>query len=185
MRGRVLQFGVVAAALVALSACAAKAPAEHTAAAPAGRGGDVNWSDFDGANDPIDPKNVRVVPESPIEITGVPYIRAIRLSWSNSENVPAFEPDNQTLELPADVRQAVLLVSVFELPPDADVHVDWYFGKGKVFSDGLESRDDGDHYFALVKRDGRRLDPLPKGEYRAELYNGSTLIKSIQFKVQG
>jgi len=115
----------------------------------------------------------------------VPYVRGVRLAWSTKLDVPAYEPANETLKLPAATRQAVLAVAVAGLPEGAAIHVEWYFGEERVFTDALESRDDGDHYFALVKREGRGLLALPAGRYRADLLDGTTLIKSVRFEVLG
>lgn len=145
----------------------------------------ADWSGFAGSRDPIDPKSVRVVPTEPIEITGVPYVRAIRLAWSSSPDVPSFEPANQTLHLPEGSLQAVLLVTVADLPEEATVRVDWYYGDRAVFADELRSRENGDHYFALIKEAGRRLAPLPGGGYRADVSDGSRVIKSVRFEVAG
>lgn len=143
----------------------------------------TNWNGFEGNDTKALPEGVRVVPETPIEITGVPYIRAIQLSWTNSEVVPTYEPQNQTLKIPAGARQAVLLVTVIDLPESSRIRVEWYFGATRAFSDTLASTDDGDHYFSLVMRDGKRVDPLPAGEYRADVFDGQRLIKSVHFQV--
>jgi hypothetical protein len=180
VRRTLAHVGIVALALAATAGCGARAP-ERPRAEASPKGGD--WSQFEGGHKPIDPKNARVVPETPIEITGVPYVRAVRLAWSAGTDVPSFEPDNQTLKLPPESRQAVLAVSVADLPDGADIRVDWYYGDERVFADALQSRDDGDHFFALVKRDGRRLVALPKGQYRADVSDGSKLIKTVRFEV--
>jgi hypothetical protein len=165
-------------------ACASRAPEPAPpGASNASAGGD--WSQFEGGHTRIDPKNARVVPETPIEITNVPYVRGVRLSWSTDDAVPSYDPANETLKLPAETKQAVLAVAVAALPDDADLRVDWYFGDERVFADSLQSRDDGDHYFALVKREGRRLLPLPKGRYHAEVLDGTKLIKTVRFEVAG
>ena len=52
----------------------------------------------------LDPKNARVVPETPIEITNVPYVRGVRLSWSTDDAVPSYDPANETLKLPAETK---------------------------------------------------------------------------------
>jgi len=176
------RLAAVGLACAIAHACASRAP-EPAAAGASNKGGD--WSQFEGGHTPIDPKNARVVPETPIEIMNVPYVRGVRLSWSTDDAVPSYEPANETLKLPADTKQAVLAVAVAALPDDADVRVDWYFGDQRVFADALQSRDDGDHYFALVKREGRRLLPLPKGQYHAEVLDGSKLIKTVRFEVAG
>ena len=144
----------------------------------------ADWSRFSGS-EKDDAQPIRSVPESPVEITGVPYVRAIRLAWSKSQGVPSYESDNQTLRVPADALQVVLLVAVEDLPKSADLRVDWYYGDQLVFTDSLSSRDDGDHFFALVKRDGRRLAALPRGQYRAEVLDGPTALKTIRFEVAG
>ena len=165
--------------VVLLASCAKEPPPPPPAAEPA-----ADWSQFEGGQTPVDPKNVRVVPATPIEVTNVPYIRAVRLAWSASQDVPSYEPQNETLKLPDSARQAVLLVAVSRMPDDADIHVEWFYGAERVFVDALQSREDGEHYFALVKREGRRLEALPKGEYRAEVRTGQTLVKTVRFEVK-
>ncbi len=179
LRHTTLAIALVAAACGA--GCAAHSP-EPPATNAAEKSGD--WSQFQSGRSQIDPKNARVT-ETPIEITGVPYVRAVRLSWSTADVVPSYEPGNETLKLPGDARQAVLVVVLNQIPKDVDVRVDWFYGDGLVFNDSLESRDDGDHYFALIKREGRALEPLPKGGYRALVYAGDKLIKTVRFEVLG
>jgi hypothetical protein len=168
--------------LVAAAGCGARPSGNAAAASEPSRGG-ADWSRFDGSHEAVDPKNARLVPESPIEITGVPYVRAVRLSWSSAAEVPSFEPENQTLKLPADTRQAVVAVAVVALPDASDIRVEWFYGDDRVFADAIQSRDDGDHYFALVKREGKKLAALPKGQYRAEVLDGAKVIKTIRFEV--
>jgi hypothetical protein len=172
---------ILAVTLVSGTACSSPAGGEPPK--PASEPAKADWSRFEGTHDPIDARNARAVPERPIEITGVPYIRGVRLAWSRAAEVPAYEPENETLKLPAGARQAVLAVAVADLPADARLHVEWYFGDERVFGDALASHDDGDHYFALVKREGRDLVGLPAGRYRAELLDGSVLIKTVRFEV--
>jgi hypothetical protein len=172
----------VALALALSAACGSRQTSSQAAPAPVDKGAD--WSEFSGT-EKTEGQQIRGVPESPIEITGVPYVHAIRLAWSRSEDVPSYEPDNQTLRLPADSLQAVLLVAVEALPETAALRVDWYFGDQLVFTDSLSSRDDGDHFFSLVKREGRRLAALPRGQYRAEVLDGPTVLKTIRFEVAG
>jgi len=145
----------------------------------------ANWDAFAGGNGATNTVNSRAVPVTSVEITGVPYVRSVKLAWSSSERVPTYEIENQTLRLPAETRQAVLEVSIVELPSGADVRVDWYHGDKLVFSDALSENFDGDHYFALVKRDGGTLERLPAGEYRAVVHDGETEIKTVQFQVGG
>jgi hypothetical protein len=178
------KLALVAIACAVAHACASRAT-EPAAAEASNSGGGGDWSQFEGGHTRIDPKNARVVPETPVEITNVPYVRGVRLSWSTGDAVPSYEPANETLKLPADTKQAVLAVAVVALPNGADLHVDWYYGDQRVFADALQSRDDGDHYFALVKREGRRLLPLPKGLYHADVLDGSKLIKTVRFEVMG
>jgi hypothetical protein len=182
VRSLVAQFAVAALAGAAAAGCAPRA-AEQPAAAEASRPGAGDWSQFGGSQQAVDPRKARVVQEAPVEITGSPHVRSVRLSWSAAAEVPSFEPDNQTLRLPPETRQAVLAVTVVGLPADADLRVDWYYGEDRVFADAIGSREDGDHFFALVKRDGRRLVELPKGRYRAEVTDGGRPVKTVRFEV--
>jgi hypothetical protein len=184
VRGRARQLAFVALAAALAAGCGSRSSGEPKAASSADEN-KADWSKFEGTHEPIDTKNARVVPESPIEITGVPYVRGVRLAWSTANDVPSFEPGNETLKLPPETRQAVLAVAIADLPDRSDIRVDWYLGDEKVFSDTLQSRDNGDHYFALVKREGRRLAPLPKGQYRADVSDGTTLVKTVHFEVTG
>lgn len=177
----------IAAALVAaglgFGACAPRPVAESRPAAA--EGGKASWDKFDGGHGDVDVTNTRSVPETPTEITSVPYVRGVRLSWSKADDVPSYEPSNETLKVPADARQAVLAVAVANLPEDARLRVDWFYGDDPVFADDMRSTDDGDHYFALVKREGKTLKPLPPGKYRAELLDGAKSIKTLKFEVLG
>jgi hypothetical protein len=168
--------------LIVIASGCSHAPAPPPSPAASSSGSD--WSQFEGGATRVDPKNVRVVPASPIEITGVPFVHAVRLAWSTSDDVPSFEPEHETLRLPSTARQAVLLVGVAEMPDDAKIRVEWYVGNARVFTDALQSREDGEHYFALVKREGGRLEALPKGEYRADVRTADTLVKSVRFEVK-
>ncbi len=181
MRFRDHRLSVCIIAAFLATACGSQSKSAPSAETGASRPAD--WSEFAGSHDPIDPKDARLVPERPVEITGVPYVRAVRLAWSSANEVPSYEPQNETLKLPAETKQAVVAVVVKDLPPEADLRVDWYFGDEKVFSDTLGSRDDGDHYFALVKRLARGLATLPPGSYRADVFDRSTLVKSVRFEI--
>lgn len=174
---RARTIGCLLVAVIVAAGCRASERTASDSSKPA------DWSGFEGADTKAQPEGVRVVPETPIEITGVPYIRSIQLAWTKSEIVPTYEPDNQTLKVPSGARQAVLLVDVVDLPDASRIRVEWFFGKAQVFSDSLSSRDDGDHYFALVMRDGKRIEPLPAGEYHADVLDGQRLIKSVRFQV--
>lgn len=165
-----------------IATCACAAGGAHSQSEPAPSGAD--WSAFRG-HDSLDLENQRVVPETPVELTGVPYIHAIRLAWTAANEVPSFEERNQTLQFPREARQAVLLVAVDALPEEAEVRVEWFHNGRRVFVDYLASREDGNHFFALIKEEGRRLEPLPPGAYRADVYDGSRAIKSIRFEVSG
>jgi hypothetical protein len=119
-------------------------------------------------------------------VTGVPYVRSLRLAWSASAEIPTWEPANQTRELPGEALQAVLAVDVRKLPADVALRVLWYHDGPSVdpiYADSLESVDDGEHYFALCLRERGHLVPLPKGAYRVELRNDATALKSIPFEV--
>jgi hypothetical protein len=175
-------FAVIAVG--ASTACASKEsrpaqPAQQNSAKP-------DWSSFGGHKTRGGAENVRVVPESPAQVTGVPYLRSLRLAWSGASEVPTWEPVNQTRELPGAARQAVLAIDVRDLPEKADVRVLWYFETTPdepIYTDKLESAENGEHYFALCLRDAGVLAPLPKGAYRVELRNGAALIKAIPFEV--
>ena len=143
------------------------------------------WGHLGGHRDAPNTATARAVQERPIEITGVPFIRAFRLAWTRSADVPTWEPDNQTRRMPGDVLQAVLLVDVAGMPRDARLRVLWYYGDALAFTDVLAGRDDGEHLFSLVKREGGRMIPLPHGGYRAEVYDGGSMIKSIPFDIGG
>jgi hypothetical protein len=176
-RARASLGGLVVAAVFA--SCAAG----PSTAVDDGRRDGADWSAFNESHGTVDPQSMRVVPEVPDEITGVPYIHAIRLAWSPSGDVPSYEPRNETLRLPFGALQAVLLVAVSRVPESAAIRVEWFFGESRAFADELGSREDGDHYFALVKRDGKRLVPLPRGSDRADVYDGARLVKTIRFEV--
>jgi hypothetical protein len=145
----------------------------------------ADWSAFNGSHQPVDPRSVRVVPATPTEITGVPYVRAIRLAWTDSTEVPSFDAENESLHFPDRARQAVLLVNVGEVPDDTSIRVEWYYNDSIAFTDELASRDEGDHFFALIKEEARGLAPLPRGAYRSDVLDGTRLIKSIRFSVSG
>lgn len=180
--GRLGAAGLVGAALAGALACAR---AEMARTEPVSNGPAANWDAFAGGNGTTNSVNSRVVPVTPVEITGVPYVRSVKLAWSTSERVPTYEVANQTLVLPAEARQAVLHLVIADLPSGADVRVDWYRGSELVFSDALAERDDGDHFFALVKRSGKQLERLPSGEYRAVVHDGATEIKTVRFQIDG
>lgn len=171
---------VVGAALAFALACAR---AETAKTGPVSDGSTANWDAFAGGNGSTNTVNSRAVPATPVEITGVPYVHSVKLAWSTSDRVPTFEAANQTLELPAETRQAVLQIAIDDLPTGADVRVDWYRGSELVFSDALAEHGDGDHYFALVRRTGKQLDRLPPGEYRAVVHDGTTEIKTVRFQI--
>jgi hypothetical protein len=172
--------GVAAAALACAFACART---ETARTEPVANASTANWDAFSGGNDATNTVNTRLVPATPVEITGVPYVRSVKLAWSDSERVPTFAAENQTLRLPAKARQAVLQIAIVEMPSGADVRVDWYRGSELIFSDALARHDDGVHYFALVKRTGKQLDRLPTGEYRAVVRDGATEIKTVRFQI--
>jgi hypothetical protein len=146
----------------------------------------ADWSSFGGHEKRGGAENVRAVTESPAQVTGVPYLRSLRLGWSSSTEVPTWEPVNQTRELPVEAKQAVLAIDVRDLPPKTEIHVLWYFKDTTgepIYTDQLESVEDGEHYFALCLREKGTLAPLPQGDYRVELRNGATIVKSIPFEV--
>lgn len=143
----------------------------------------ANWDSFAGGNGATNSATARVAPVTPVEITGVPYVRSVKLAWSESDRVPTYEAENQTLKLPAVTRQAVLQIAIVDLPSGADLRVDWYHGSELVFSDALSEPNDGDHFFALIRRTGKELERLPAGEYRAVVHDGSTEIKTVQFQI--
>lgn len=174
-------LAAVAGAMVASALACAKAESSRSQAVP--EASTANWDAFAGGNSATNAVNSRSVPVTPVEITGVPYVRGIKLAWSSSERVPTYEAENQTLRLPSDTRQAVLQISIVDLPSGADLRVDWYHGAELVFSDALADNDDGDHFFALVKRNGKVLERLPPGEYRAVVHDGATEIKTVQFQI--
>lgn len=171
---------VVGAALAFALACART---ESARTGPGSDGSAANWDAFAGGNSAANTINSRAVPATPVEITGVPYVRSVKLAWSSSDRVPTFEAANQTLELPAEARQAVLQIAIEDLPSGADVRVDWYRGSELVFSDALAELGDGDHYFALIRKTGKQLEKLPPGDYRAVVHDGPTEIKTVRFQI--
>ena len=161
--------------------CHARSPEPADAGTPP-----PDWSRFSGRNRLPGNQPMRPVPEVAQEVTGIPYIRAFRLGWTRSPEVPTFEPDKQTRSIPDDALQAVLELDVRKLPADVDLEVQWYYDAmpgGPIYTDGLTSRGDGEHTFALVMREEGRLVPLPEGSYRVEVRNGSDLLKTIPFEV--
>lgn len=183
VRGRVLALLLVA--LLTGSGqwgCAAE-PSGSASAPASAETQNSDWSKFSTRNESVAAQSKRTVPESPIEITGVEYVRGIRLSWTESREVPTFEPDNQTLRIPSGALQAVLMITVQKVPDHAHLRVDWYYKKSLVYSDTLASTEDGEHFFALVQRESDRLVSLPAGDYRADVFNGSQLLKSVRFEV--
>ena len=152
MRLALAQLAVVGVACAIACACASRAPEPAAAgasnAANTGRG---DWSQFEGGHAPIDPKNARVVPETPVEITNVPYVRGVRLSWSTEDAVPSYESDNETLKLPGSTKQAVLAVAVANLPDGADIDEQ----RGKIHCTVRSTV--GDHQFCRPERQ-QRLD---------------------------
>jgi hypothetical protein len=182
----------IALAAFALSACAGEqaatepAASEQAAARREGTAANANsdWGRFGGRQPGQNSAVARAIQERPAEITGVPYVRAFRLGWTQAAEVPSWEPENQTRRLPEGALQAVLLVEVASLPRDARLQVLWYYGEELAHADALDGREDGEHLFALVKREGGHLVPLPRGPYRVEVRNGPALIKSIPFEVE-
>jgi len=173
--------GLVSSVLVSSMACAR---AERASTPSAGSNGNSDWSEFADGNRSRNTVDARAVPEAPIEITGAPYVKSVRLAWSDAERVPTYEESRQTLRIPSTARQAVLQIAISDLPPNADLRVDWYLGNELVFSDALAKAEDGNHYFALVMKEGTRLDPLPRGSYRAVVRDGTVEIKTVRFEVE-
>ncbi|MBK6428436.1 MAG: hypothetical protein IPF82_20285 [Blastocatellia bacterium] len=170
-------------ALLVLASMLACARSQTATSEPAASSSTASWDAFAGGNSATNSVNSRAVPVTPIEITGAPYVRSIKLAWSASERVPTYEVQNQTLRLPAETRQAVLQVAITDLPSGTDLRVDWYHGEKLVFSDALTEHEDGDHFFALVKRNGSQLEKLPPGEYRAVVHDGASEIKVVRFQI--
>lgn len=142
-----------------------------------------DWSKFGARGGAAGPENIRTVPEEPVVITGVPYLRSLKLSWTRQRHVPTFEPQNETREIPADALQAVLRLDLRALPETSRIRVEWYFGDSLAFRDEKPDRRDGPHDFALTREEKGRLVPLPPGQYRADLFDGPELLKSIPFEV--
>ena len=184
-RTRWIRPGIASVTCAVLACALACARSETVQSEPApSPSSTANWDAFAGGNNTSNTVNARAVPVTPIEITGVPYVRAVKLAWSSSDRVPTYEAGNQTLKLPAETRQAVLQIAIVDLPSGADVRVDWYHEAELVFSDALAEHQDGDHFFALVKRNGKQLERLPPGEYRAVVHDGTTEIKTVHFQIE-
>ncbi len=153
---------------------------------PARPGGDAgqkpDWSKY-GARGGTSSQNISAVPEEAVGITGVPYLRSIKLAWTKQEAVPTFEERNETRELPPDALQAVLRLDLKSVPDGAALRVEWYFADDLAFSDEKKDRRPGPHDFALTREERGKLAPLPPGPYRADLFDGPELLKSIRFEV--
>jgi len=186
-RVRFASFGATAfGALVLLAVSYGCAPDKAGDSTTENSARSADWSRFGGHTKREGAENARAVPESPAPVTGIPYVRSLRVAWSASTEVPTWEPVNQERSMPAKALQAVLSVDIRSLPKDADIRVLWYFADAPnepIYTDRLESTEDGEHYFALCLREKGALVPLPKGDYQVELRNGATLLKSIPFEV--
>jgi hypothetical protein len=182
-----VRIALIAAAALAcgLAACGQPEPTRDASGAADANASNSDWGRFGGHREEPNSASAHAIHERPTEITGVPYIRAFRLAWTRSTDVPTWEPDNQTRRLPTGALQAVLLVDVTSLPREARLRVLWYYADALAFTDALAGRDDGEHLFSLVKREGGRLAPLPAGAYRVEVHDGASLLRSIPFEIEG
>ena len=161
-------------------ACSAGEPSQP---APTEPSSSSDWSKFGARGGSHGGAPLNPLPEEPVGITGVPYIRAIKLAWTSEKEVPSYEDRNETREIPSAALQAVLRVDFKSLPEDSHIRVEWYFGDSLAFRDEKRDRSEGPHDFALTHVENGKLMPLPAGVYRADLFNGTELLKTVPFEV--